>query len=44
MSKMVLLKTVIGPVTPAIVNGWAPKHEKINAAMKDDIRTSATPY
>jgi len=27
-----------------MVRGWAPNIENINAAMKDDIRTSATPY
>lgn len=32
------------PVTPAIVRGWAPKTENMNAAMKEDISTSATPY
>lgn len=32
------------PVTPAIVRGWAPKTENINAAMKDEMRTSVTPY
>lgn len=27
-----------------MVNGWAPKTEKMNAAMNEDMRTSATPY
>lgn len=44
MSNMVLFKTVIGPVTPAMQRGWAPKTEKMKAAMKEDRRTSATPY
>jgi hypothetical protein len=33
-----------GPVTPAMVRGWAPKTENTKAAMKDDIKTSETPY
>lgn len=33
-----------GPVTPAMQSGCAPKTEKTVAAMKDDKRTSATPY
>ena len=32
------------PVTPAIVSGCAPKTEKMKAAMKEDMRTSDTPY
>lgn len=44
ISKMVLLKTVIGPVTPAITSGCAPKTEKMNAGMKEANRTSSTPY
>lgn len=32
------------PVTPAIVRGCAPKTENMNAAMKEDMRTSAMPY
>ena len=32
------------PVTPAIHNGWAPKTEKMNAAMNDESKTSETPY
>lgn len=32
------------PVTPAIHKGWAPKKEKIKDAMKEDSRTSETPY
>jgi hypothetical protein len=32
------------PVTPEMVKGWAPNIEKIKAAMKEAIRTSATPY
>jgi hypothetical protein len=44
MSKIVWLKTVMGPVTPAMVSGWAPNTEKMNAAMKDARRTSETPY
>ena len=31
-------------MTPAMVSGWAPKMENMNAAMKDERRTSATPY
>lgn len=44
MSKIVLFRTVIGPVTPAIQSGCAPKMEKIKDAMNEDNRTSATPY
>jgi len=32
------------PVTPAIHKGWAPKTEKIKDAMKEERRTSVTPY
>jgi len=32
------------PVTPAIVKGCAPNTEETNAAMKEDSKTSATPY
>lgn len=32
------------PVTPAMVSGWAPKTENINAAINDDSRISVTPY
>ena len=42
--KMVLLSTVIGPVTPAMQSGCAPNIEKTNAAINDDSRTSETPY
>lgn len=35
---------MVAPVTPAIHNGWAPKTEKMKAAMKDESNTSATPY
>lgn len=31
-------------MTPAIQRGCAPKSEKTPAAMKDERRTSATPY
>ena len=41
---MVLLNTVMGPVTPAIVRGCAPKTEKMNAAMNEASNTSVTPY
>ena len=34
----------MGPVTPAMQRGWAPKTEKVKAAMKEDRRTSDTPY
>ena len=34
MSKMVLLSTVIGPVTPAIHSGCAPKIEKMKAEVE----------
>lgn len=44
MSNIVLFRTVIGPVTPAIQSGWAPKNENMNAAMNDDKSTSETPY
>ena len=44
MSNIVLFSTVTGPVTPAMHNGWAPKNEKMKAAMKDESSTSATPY
>lgn len=44
MLNMVLLNTVIGPVTPAMHNGWAPKTENMNAAINDDRSTSVTPY
>ena len=40
----VLLRTVIGPVTPAMHRGWAPKKENTKAAMKEESSTSATPY
>lgn len=32
------------PVTPAMVRGCAPKIENTKAAMKEDNRTSVTPY
>jgi hypothetical protein len=32
------------PVTPAMVNGWAPNNENMKAAINDEMRTSATPY
>jgi len=38
------LPSANAPVTPAMVNGWAPNTEKMNAAMNDDIKTSDTPY
>lgn len=44
MSKIVLFRTVMGPVTPAMHRGCAPNTEKTKAAMKEDRRTSATPY
>ena len=44
MSNIVLFKTVMGPVTPAIQSGWAPKKEKMNAAMNEERSTSDTPY
>lgn len=34
----------MGPVTPAMQSGCAPKTEKMKAAMKEDSNTSATPY
>ena len=34
----------MGPVTPAIQSGWAPKMEKMKAAMNEDRSTSETPY
>ena len=34
----------MGPVTPAMQSGWAPKTEKMKAAMNDDRSTSDTPY
>ena len=44
MSNIVLFSTVIGPVTPAMHKGWAPKTEKMKAAMNEERSTSATPY
>ena len=44
MLKIVLLRTVIGPVTPAMHSGWAPNTEKMKEAINDDSRTSDTPY
>ena len=38
------MKSEDPPVTPAMVSGCAPKMEKMKAAMKDDSRTSETPY
>lgn len=32
------------PVTPEMHKGWAPITEKINDAMKEESRTSETPY
>lgn len=32
------------PVTPAMTSGWAPNTENMKAAMKEEIRTSTTPY
>lgn len=32
------------PVTPAMTSGWAPNTENTKAAMKEEIRTSTTPY
>src|SRR5260221_12364070 len=32
------------PVTPAMHKGWAPITEKINDAMKEESKTSETPY
>ena len=32
------------PVTPAMHKGWAPKIEKMKDAMKEESRTSDTPY
>jgi hypothetical protein len=32
------------PVTPAIHKGWAPMIEKMNDAIKEERRTSDTPY
>lgn len=32
------------PVTPAIHKGWAPMTEKMKDAMKEERRTSDTPY
>ena len=44
MLKIVLFRTVIGPVTPAIQSGWAPNTENMKEAMNDERRTSDTPY
>ena len=44
MSNMVLLRTVMGPVTPAIHKGCAPNMENTKEAMNEDRRTSETPY
>jgi hypothetical protein len=35
---MVLLKTVIGPVTPDIRRGWPPRKEATKAAMNWSVR------